>query len=117
MSQSQLPTVKPLIDGHATSAIGGFQLYQNAACKDLKVLDDKNEGMAFKNALRLVSPNLEKKAIDNAIAQLFLTADILSSQRSYVTESVPSLLLLAARETPWGRKRPRQSFRRLMGRR
>ncbi|KXH31242.1 hypothetical protein CSIM01_13214 [Colletotrichum simmondsii] len=123
MSQSQLPIIQPAVDNSATQESKqknkpepktlkkvlpsgpGFQMYQNAAGEELKILEDVNEGMAFKTALRAVSPNLEKKAIDRAIdraiAQVFMNADRLSSHKAHITETIPDLLLLAAKETDW----------------
>ncbi|KAK1623296.1 hypothetical protein BDP81DRAFT_399605 [Colletotrichum phormii] len=79
----------------------GFQMYQNAAGEDLQILGDMDEGMAFKNALRTASPNLDKEAVDLAIAKLFLEADRLSGHKEHITESIPGLLLLAAKQAPW----------------
>lgn len=119
MSQSQLPIIPPAVESSAQQESKqknkpkpktlkkvlpsgpGFQMYQNAAGEKLKILEDANEGMAFKTALRAVSPNLEKKAIDRAIAQVFMNADRLSSHKAHITETIPGLLLLAAKETDW----------------
>lgn len=119
MSQSQLPIIQPAVESSAKQGSKqknkpkpktlkkvlpsgpGFQMYQNAAGEELKILEDANEGMAFKTTLRAVSPNLEKKAIDRAIAQVFMNADRLSSHKAHITETIPGLLLLAAKETDW----------------
>ncbi|KAF4783769.1 hypothetical protein HER10_EVM0000074 [Colletotrichum scovillei] len=124
MSQSQLPTTESLAGPiteqakKADKAKGktkpkpktlkrvlpsgpGFQMYQNAAGEDIKILEDMDEGMAFKNALRAVSPNLDKEAVDLAMAKLFLEADRLSGHQAHITESIPGLLLLAAKQTDW----------------
>ncbi|KAJ3949734.1 uncharacterized protein N0V96_000863 [Colletotrichum fioriniae] len=79
----------------------GFQMYQNATGEELKIFEDANEGMVFKNALRAVSSNLEKEAIDKVIALVFVNADRLSSHKAHITESIPGLLLLAAKEADW----------------
>ncbi|KAL2876250.1 hypothetical protein SGCOL_008423 [Colletotrichum sp. CLE4] len=108
MPQSQLPTIDPettsAIAGSANHEIKqaekgakgktkpkpktlkrvlpsgpGFKMYQNAADQDLKILESIDEGMAFKNALRALTPNLDKEAVDLAIAKLFLEADRLSA--------------------------------------
>ncbi|KAK1726407.1 uncharacterized protein BDZ83DRAFT_729518 [Colletotrichum acutatum] len=124
MSQSQLPIVESLAGpvkdqaSKADKAKGktkptpntlkrvllsgpGFQMYQNAAGEDIKILEDMYEGMAFKNALRAVSSNLDKEAVDLAMAKLFLEADRLSDHQAHITESIPGLLLLAAKQAPW----------------
>ncbi|KAK0382212.1 hypothetical protein CLIM01_00360 [Colletotrichum limetticola] len=119
MSQSQLPIIQPAVDSSGDQenkqknkpkpktlkkvlpSGPGFQMYHNAAGEELKILEDVNEGMAFKTALRAVSPNLEKKAIDRAIAQVFMNADRLSSHKAHITETISGLLLLAAKETDW----------------
>ncbi|KAL0765374.1 hypothetical protein CaCOL14_012123 [Colletotrichum acutatum] len=124
MSQSQLPIVESLAGpvkdqaSKADKAKGktkpkpntlkrvllsgpGFQMYQNAAGEDIKILEDMYEGMAFKNALRAVSSNLDKEAVDLAMAKLFLEADRLSDHQAHITESIPCLLLLAAKQAPW----------------
>ncbi|KXH66773.1 hypothetical protein CSAL01_09848 [Colletotrichum salicis] len=64
-------------------------------------LEDVDEGMAFRNALRTVSPNLDKETVDLAVAKLFPEADRLSGHKEYITESIPGLLLLAANQAPW----------------
>ncbi|KAK1547744.1 hypothetical protein CPAR01_01711 [Colletotrichum paranaense] len=119
MSQSQLPIIQPAVDSSGDQenkqknkpkpktlkkvlpSGPGFQMYQNAAGEELKILEDVSEGMAFKTALRVVSPNLEKKAIDRAIAQVFMNADRLSSHKAHITETISGLLPLAAKETDW----------------
>ncbi|KAK1657317.1 hypothetical protein BDP55DRAFT_761919 [Colletotrichum godetiae] len=67
----------------------GFKMYQNAADQDLKILESIDEGMAFKNALRALTPNLDKEAVDLAIAKLFLEADRLSGYKEHITENSP----------------------------
>ncbi|KAJ0325569.1 hypothetical protein COL5a_007380 [Colletotrichum fioriniae] len=79
----------------------GFQMYQNATGEELKIFEDANEGMAFKNALRAVSSKLEKEAIDKVIAQVFMNADRLSCHEAHITKSIPGHLLLAAKEADW----------------
>ncbi|KAH0435439.1 hypothetical protein CcaCcLH18_04831 [Colletotrichum camelliae] len=78
----------------------GFEMYREATDQEVKYLDDVDEGVAFKNALRAVTPNLDTRAVDAAMAELFEKAAELAPHLA-ATEGTPGTFIAAARKVDW----------------
>ncbi|KAK2731691.1 hypothetical protein CKAH01_08847 [Colletotrichum kahawae] len=75
-------------------------MYRDHTNQEVKYLDDETETIAFKNALRAVSPNLDTRAIDMAMAELFQMATKLAPHLA-ATEGTPGTFIAAARKVDW----------------
>ncbi|KAI8270735.1 hypothetical protein K4K58_008567 [Colletotrichum sp. SAR11_239] len=78
----------------------GFEMYRDATDQEVKYLDDVDESVAFKNALRAVTPNLDTRAVDAAMAELFEKATKLAPHMA-ATEGTAGTFIAAARKANW----------------
>lgn len=94
-TKSKSKTLKKILPSGA-----GFEMYRDHTNQEVKYLDDENETIAFKNALRAVTPNLDTRAVDAAMAELFEKATKLAPHMA-ATDGTAGTFIAAARKANW----------------
>ncbi|KAK1848387.1 hypothetical protein CCHR01_09005 [Colletotrichum chrysophilum] len=94
-TKSKSKTLKKILPSGA-----GFEMYRDPTNQEVKYLDDQNETIAFKNALHAVTPNLDTRAVDAAMAELFEKATKLAPHMA-ATDGTAGTFIAAARKANW----------------